>query len=197
LRLVVSYPEHTEPRTISGVLCYEKITQAKRSSSIILVFLQRSIPGYYMKKIFLLPLLFITVLFSSCVTDFKEISISRIDGFKIKEMNKEGMKAEVTVTINNPNSTGFNVYRSACDVYYGGSYLGKAKLTKKVKIAPNSNVEHVFELSGTFKEMSLDLMGLLNGKGQSLELKGNLKAGKFYYKKRFPIDKKQKISPFK
>jgi LEA14-like dessication related protein len=150
-----------------------------------------------MKKILLLPLLFIVLAFSSCIKDFKEISVSRIDGFKIKEMTREGMKAEVTVTIDNPNSTGFNVYRSSCDVYYSGSYLGKAKLTKKVKIAPNSNVEHTFELSGTFKDMSLDLAGLLNGKGQSMELKGYLKAGKFYYKKKFPIDKKQKINLFK
>jgi LEA14-like dessication related protein len=142
-------------------------------------------------------LLLAIVLFSSC-KDFKEITVSKIDKFQVKELNQEGITAEVKVSINNPNPIGFNVYRSKCDVYYGGIYLGKAKLSKKVRIAPNSNSEHTFQLSGKFKDMSFaDVGTLLAGGSKNLELKGYLKAGKFFYKKKFPLDRKEKISFFK
>ncbi|MCD6068337.1 MAG: hypothetical protein K0S33_3163 [Bacteroidetes bacterium] len=147
-----------------------------------------------MRKALIFPLFLLTLL-SSCVKDFKDITISNIDKFKVKQLTREGIEAEVKVTINNPNAIGFTVFRSKCDVYYGGAYLGKAKLSKKVKVAPNSNVEHTFLLSGKFKEMSFgDLGTLLSGRGQNLELKGYLKAGKFYYKKRFPVDRKEKLN---
>lgn len=145
-----------------------------------------------MRRIHLLPLL--ALFLFSCVKDFQEISISTIDNFQVKQLTQEGIEAEVKVKIKNPNSVGFNVYRSSCDVYYGETYLGKAKLNKKVRIAPNSDVEHTFKLSGKFKDISFaSLTGLLAGKSQNLELKGYIKAGKFFYKKKFPVDRKQKI----
>src|ERR1700741_3428278 len=128
-----------------------------------------------MKKI--LPLLFFaSVLLTSC-KEFKEITVSRIDNFQVKKLTQEGIEAEVKVNINNPNPTAFTVFRSKCDVYYAGIYLGKARLKKRVRIGANTNTEHVFKLSGKFKDMSFDMIGsLLNGRSQNMELKGYLKA---------------------
>lgn len=138
-------------------------------------------------------LLFV-LLFTSC-KNFQEIGISSVDNFQVKELNQDGIKAHVNVKIKNPNSIGFNIYRSKCDVYYGDIYLGKARLSKKTRIDANSNKEYTFELEGKFKDMSiLQLGSLLSGKSQNLKLNGYLKAGKFFYKKKFPIDKTQKLS---
>ncbi|HEY1040084.1 MAG TPA: LEA type 2 family protein [Bacteroidia bacterium] len=150
-----------------------------------------------MKKLLLLPVILFVCLFASC-SDFKEITVSNIDNFQVKKLTQAGIEGEVKVTINNPNPVGFSVFRSKCDVYFGGIYLGKAKLNKRVKIGANSNTEHVFKLSGKFKDMSFDkLGGLLSGRSQNLELKGYLKAGKFFYRKKFPLDRKEKINMFK
>lgn len=138
----------------------------------------------------LLPILFIV----SC-KNFEEINLSKVDDLKIKTLTKDGITAEVKVKIKNPNPIGFNVYRSACDVYCGDSYLGKAKLRKKVHVGANSNSEHTFVLSGKFKNMSMDqITALMSGRSQTLVFKGYLKAGKFFYKKKFPIDRKEKLN---
>lgn len=137
--------------------------------------------------------LLMCLVFTSC-KDFQEINVSKIDGFKVKSLTQEGISGEVKVKIKNPNSIGFNVYRSSCDVYFGDLYLGKAKLKKRIRVGANSDSEHTFALEGKFKDMSLlQLTSLLSGKSQALVLKGNIKAGKFFYKKKFPIDRKEKI----
>ncbi len=150
-----------------------------------------------MKKLLTLSLFILAFVLNSC-KDFKEINVTNIENFQVKKLTKEGIEAEVKVTINNPNPIGFSVFRSKCDVYYGGVHLGKAKLSKRVKVGPNSNSEHIFKLNGKFKDMSFDLLGtLLSGRAQNLELKGYLKAGKIFYWKKFPLDRKEKIGMFK
>ncbi|HXB40932.1 MAG TPA: LEA type 2 family protein [Bacteroidia bacterium] len=130
----------------------------------------------------------------SCIGEFKEISISSINDFKVTKLTPQGIEGEIKVTINNPNPIGFKVFRSKADIMYGDVKLGKAKLVKKVKIAANSSVEHTFLLKGNLKDASLsDIPGLLIGKNKQMEIKGYIKAGKWYYKKRFPIDEKQRL----
>ncbi len=134
------------------------------------------------------------LLLSSCFGELKEISIISINDFKVTKLTAEGIEGEIKVTINNPNTIGFKVFRSKADIMYGDLKLGKAKLVKKVKIPANSNTEHTFLLKGNFKDASMaDIPGLLMGKSKQMEIKGYIKAGKWYYKKRFPIDEKQKL----
>jgi LEA14-like dessication related protein len=130
----------------------------------------------------------------SCIGEFKEISVSHIDGFKITKIGASGLEGEINVTINNPNNTGFKVYRSKANIMYGETKLGTARIVKKVKVPANSNTPQTFVLKGDLKNVSLaDLPGLLMGKGKQMEIQGHIKAGKWYYKKKFPIDRKQKI----
>ena len=136
-----------------------------------------------------------TLLLTSCIGEFKEISISRIDGFKVTKLSPSGIEGEINVTINNPNSTSFKIYRSKATIMYGDLKLGTARITKKVKIKANSNAPETFILKGDLKDMSIaSLPNLLMGKGKQMEIKGNIKAGKWFYKKKFPIDQKQKMS---
>lgn len=130
----------------------------------------------------------------SCISEFKELSVSSIDDFKVTKITKDGIEGEIKVSIKNPNSMSFKVFRSKADIIYGGMKLGKAKIVKKVKIPANSSATHTFYLKGNTKDMSIaELPGLLAGKNKQMEIKGYIKAGKFFYRKKFPIDEKQRL----
>jgi LEA14-like dessication related protein len=140
-------------------------------------------------------LIFSVVAFlSSCVGEFKEISINNINNFKVTKMDLKSMEGEINVSINNPNSKSFKVYRSKATVFVGGTKLGTAKIIKKVKIPANSSVDNTFVLRGDFKELNFGTLANITMGKPAVEIKGYLKAGKWFYKKKFPIDQKQKIS---
>ncbi|MBC7865191.1 MAG: LEA type 2 family protein [Bacteroidia bacterium] len=146
-----------------------------------------------MKKI----IYFISVLavFSSCKMNFEAPKVSRTDDFKITKMTPQGIEAEITVNIKNPNDQSFKIYRSYFDLTYQGIALGRAYMHKKVKVPANSDQKHTFVLKGSLKGVSMeDMTKLMNGKAGTLEIDGKLKAGKWFYKKKFDVKHKQKIS---
>ena len=104
------------------------------------------------------------------------------------------MEGEINVSINNPNSKSFKVYRSKATVFVGGNKLGTAKIIKKVKIPANSSVDNTFVLHGDFKNLDFGTIANITMGKPAIEIKGYLKVGKWFYKKKFPIDQKQKIS---
>jgi len=109
-------------------------------------------------------------------------------------MDLKSVEGEINVSINNPNSKSFKVYKSKATVFIGGSKLGEARIVKKVKIPANSSVDNTFVLRGDFKELNLGTISSITMGKPVVEIKGYLKAGKWFYKKKFPIDQKQKIS---
>lgn len=150
-----------------------------------------------MKKLalLLLPLVF---LFSSC-EEFKEVTVSGIDSFYLKKVSQEGLEAELNVKIKNPNNRNFTIYPSEFDVSFSGMRLGKARLDKKVKIDRNAERVYTFKLKSNLGDINLmDLPKLLslNNLG-NIEVKGDLKAGKLFIKKRFPVSYSEKIKIFK
>lgn len=146
----------------------------------------------YIKLSLAFAILFI---FTSCLRNLTAPTVSKVDNFKMNKMSADGIDAEIKITIKNPNSIGFTVYKSFCDVTYAGKKLGVAKFAKKVRIPANSEREHTFILIGDFKGMNLSDITMMVGKGGTLELDGNIKVGKWFYKKSFPFNKSQKISP--
>jgi len=145
----------------------------------------------FFKKSLLVSLAFL--LFPS-IGEFKKISLPSIKDFKVTKISPDGIEGEIKVTINNPNTIGFKVFRSKATIMYGDVKLGTARIAKKVKIPANSNIEQTFLLKGNLKDVSMmELPGILAGRNKQMEIKGDIKAGKWYYKKRFPIDKKQKM----
>lgn len=146
-----------------------------------------------MNKFKFLILFFVSVLFNSC-GEFKELQVSGVKSFRLTKVSAEGIEGEVILGIKNPNPRGFSIYPSEFDVTYSGIKLGKARLYKRVHIDANCEKMYVFKLKTDLKDMNLmDIMGLTNGKMGKMEVKGDLKAGKFYIKKRFPVDFSEKI----
>jgi len=130
----------------------------------------------------------------SC-TNLKEVQCTGVNGFKPNKIDLSGIEADIQLGIKNPNKVGFSIYRSTFDVSLNGVYLGKAKSSKRVHVAPNSDKSYSFTLKGSFKNVGLgDVMKLVGGGGKgTLHVKGNIKAGKFFIKKRFPIDVKERV----
>jgi LEA14-like dessication related protein len=140
-------------------------------------------------------LIFCTAAFlSSCIGEFKQISINSINNFKVTKMDLKSIEGEINVSINNPNNKSFKVYKSKAIVTVGGTKLGEAHIVKKVKIPANSSVDNTFVLRGDFKGLNLGTLANITMGKPVVEINGYLKAGKWFYKKKFPIDQKQKIS---
>jgi LEA14-like dessication related protein len=149
-----------------------------------------------MKNVFrILSLLSLLIFFNSC-RSFKEVQITGVKGFKVNKINTEGIDGDIMIGIKNPHNSGFSIYKSEFDVSYSGVYLGKAKLTKRIHINANAESTYSFNLKNDFKGANLvDIMKLLSGTmlKNTIEVKGNLKVGKFYLKKKIPIDVSEKI----
>ena len=112
-------------------------------------------------------------------------------------MNTSGIDGDIMIGIRNPNNFGFSIYKSEFDVTYSGVYLGKAKLTKRVHIRANGEETYSFNLKNDFKGTNImDVMKLLGGVTfkNSVEVKGDLKVGKIFIKKRIPVDIKERIN---
>jgi LEA14-like dessication related protein len=130
--------------------------------------------------------------------EFKEITVTNVDSFYMNKITTEQIEAEVNVKINNPNNTGFSIYPSEFDVMFSGVRLGKAKLNKRVHIDGKTEKVYTFKLNSKISEMNpLDALRLMNldnlGK---IDVKGELKAGKFYLKKKFPVNYTDKVKLF-
>ncbi len=135
-------------------------------------------------------------LISAC-GPYQEITVSKINDFKVTKVSASGIEGEIYITINNPNSIGFTIFPSSADITYGDVMLGRAYLKKKVKVGAKSAAEQVFSLKGSFKDVTLTkIFSLFSGGNKMMEVKGYLRAGKWFYKKRFPLNQKERVKNF-
>jgi LEA14-like dessication related protein len=140
--------------------------------------------------------IFIAVLFfTACYDDFKMVTVTA-EKSKILKLDKNGIELEITMRIKNPNPFSFNIYKSDLQASINDIDLGQLKVDRKIHVRRNSDDTHTFKVASDFSKMSItDLPKLMNlAKGGTLHLKGELKVGKFFYKKKLPIDRKEKIS---
>ena len=146
-----------------------------------------------MNKFCLILISAFVFLFNSC-KEFQEVKVTGVKSFRLTKVGSDGIEGEVIIGIKNPNDYGFSIYPSEFDITYSGIKMGKARLYKRVHIDGNSEKPYVFKLKTSLKDMNLmDIMGLVGGKLGKIEVKGTLKAGKFYLKKRIPVDFSEKI----
>lgn len=149
-----------------------------------------------LRNIYILTVFVFTLLFFSSCNDFKELQCTGLNGFKVHKITTEGIDAEILLGIKNPNALGFSIYKSEFDITYSGVYVGKAKLLKRVHISAREEKTYSFVLRNDFKDVNLlDVMKLLSGATfkNLLEVKGELRVGKLFIKKRILIDRKEKV----
>lgn len=142
-----------------------------------------------MKKYSLLFLF--ALLFASC-GDFKDITFSGIENVKVNKLSQQGVDVDVTAKINNPNNVAFTIYKSDLDATFGGMNVGKARITNNVKIKANSEQSYTFNIKSDFSNMSLaelpNLISIAASRSLKIGLKGNLKVGKLFVKRTYPVD---------
>ena len=139
----------------------------------------------------------ISLIFISC-KNYKEITVTNVDSFYLNKITTEKIEAELNVKINNPNTMGFSIYPSECEVVFSGIRLGKAKLNKRVHIDGKAEKVYTFKLNSKIADLNpLDALRLLNlDRLGNIEVKGELKAGKFYLKKKIPVNYTDKVKIF-
>jgi len=147
-----------------------------------------------MNKYIIIIASILSISFSSC-KEFEEIKVIDVDSFHVNKLTPEGIEAEINLKIKNPNTYGFSIYPSEFEISFSGIRLGKAKLHKRLHIAANSEKVYTFNLKSKISDLNpLDMIRLLNldniGK---TEVKGELKAGKFYFKKKFNVNYTDKV----
>jgi len=135
-------------------------------------------------------LFLILSLFLSSCSSYKEVTIQGIENFSIKKINKKEMQTEIVVKIKNPNNFGFYIYSGKANIYLSNIPLGKAVLSKKVYIAPNSTETYPFLLNTSFDKISLqDVISnfSLSGIGK-IKIDGHVKVGKFLIRRKIKIN---------
>lgn len=148
-----------------------------------------------MKNIYLLLVCVFVLGLAGC-RNFKEVQCTGVSGFKVNQVNSQGIDADIMLMVKNPNKIGFSIYPSKFDVSYNGIYLGKARLSKRVHIRANAEESYAFNLKSDFKNFNLaDVMKLVSGiSGRGMvEVKGDLKAGKLLWRRRFPVQVKERV----
>ena len=149
-----------------------------------------------MKNICFLLSLFLLLLFSSC-GDYKEVTFSGIESVKMLKLSQNGAEAEITAKIKNPNNVSFTIYKSALDATINGLNVGKAYLSQNVKIKKNSEESYTFVIKSDFSNLSITdipkIIQMAISKNVTVGLKGNMRAGKLFVKRSFPVEMTQKV----
>lgn len=158
-------------------------------ASSVLQFLSR------MKFSFLAALIAL-ILCTSCGS-VRELELTGVKGFTVNEISTAGINGDMLLSIKNPNNMAVTVFPSTFSVTYSGVPLGMAKLAKKVRIKKNSEETYSFNIKSDFSKVNIaDIMKILQGASFRSEVgvKGDLKAGKLFYRRKIPVDVKEKIS---
>lgn len=147
-----------------------------------------------MSRFYFLWIVFAALLLS-CKTQFRPLSISNAENLRITKISLRGIEGEISISIVNPNSISFHLYPSHVDASFSGIKLGRAETESKTFIPANSDAVYTFRIRGNLRGVSLSsLTNLTLGNLGELEIKGKLKVGKWFFKKRFAVSHKQKIS---
>lgn len=143
-------------------------------------------------------LILLSVFCFSC-KQLEELNVSNVESFNMTKITRDNLEGEIGIKINNPNKMGFSIYPSEFAVNFSGMDLGNARLYKKVRISGNSEKVYIFKLNSDLSALNpLELLKLLSSeKLGNIEVKGNLKVGKFLVKRKIPITYTDKVKLFK
>ena len=144
-----------------------------------------------------IPVLFFALALTSCA-EFQPLTVGDVESPKLKTLSKEGIEGDFGMKIKNPNKMSVTVFPSTFDAMVNDISVGKVKLGKRVRIKGNSDEVSTFHIKSEFSNISLDqlpqMLSIVAGKNVSLYLKGDLRAGKWFFKKKFPVELKKNLS---
>jgi LEA14-like dessication related protein len=150
-----------------------------------------------MKRTIRFSTLIFSLLFISSCDEYKDVTISGVENVKVVKLDKTGIELELSVRVKNPNSMGFTIYKPDMDAIINDVPVGKLKVSRKIHVKANSEDLHTFTVSTDFSKLSMSdaakMLSLLYSKNATLAVKGTIKVGNLFYRKTFPVERKQKI----
>lgn len=136
------------------------------------------------------------IVFFSC-KEIQPVTIGGIENPKLHKLSREGIEFDFGMKIRNPNKIGVTVYPASFDITVNDIDVGKIKLNKKVRIKPNSDGTSSFQIKSDFSKLGLGditkALSIVSTKSAVISVRGEIKVGKWYYRKKFPIEMKKTI----
>jgi LEA14-like dessication related protein len=144
----------------------------------------------------LLGAAFFTLVFSGCKV-YQDVTLTEVNNVKITEFGAEGIKADITVSMSNPNWYKLKITDSEIDLYFEGQKVAQVKITDELVIPKKQVSAQTFTIHST----SADLSGVLSNaltlffKSEFLlEGKGYIDGKAMFVARKVPIEFKQKLS---
>jgi len=148
---------------------------------------------YPISLIFLISLVVLT----SC-KELQPVTIGGVSNVKLISLSKEGIEFDFDMKINNPNSVRVSVFPSSFDANINDINAGRVKLVKKTKIKAKGEHTSTFHIKSDFSKLGFGditkVLPMVSSKSASLSLKGDMRVGKWFYKKKFPVELRKTVS---
>jgi LEA14-like dessication related protein len=150
-------------------------------------------------KRYLLPAIYCLsfTVFISCA-EIQPVTIGGIENPQVKTLSMQGADFTFGMKIKNPNKMGVTVFPTSFDATVNGIDIGKVKLDKKVRIKGNSDGISEFHVKSDFTKLGMadiaNTLSMVASKRANVNLKGYVKVGKWYYKKKFPVELTKSIN---
>lgn len=123
--------------------------------------------------------------------DFKEPEVMGAENFSVERVNGR-MHIGFDIVIKNPNRLGFVIKPSSLFLKIAGVDMGWVRVEEKIKIKRKSEAGYPFALvgnSGDFvKSAFSSIWSLIIGEGVDFNMAGTVKAGVFFFKKKWKVD---------
>jgi LEA14-like dessication related protein len=150
-----------------------------------------------MKKQVYLFLVIISFTLFSC-EDYKDIELVEMKNVEVKNLTMQGVYLNLSAVLNNPNNLKFTVADTDLELTVNNTNLGVVKLVNAVKIDKNCTKQYDVKLFCKFENISLAtipvLVNTFSGKSANIKIKGYVKARKFLFAKKFPVEITDKVS---
>ncbi len=145
-----------------------------------------------MKQI--LIFIFSAVLLGACSV-FETPELVSFDGYKLNEMNANNIKVNLDVVIDNPNWYAIKVKNAAVDLFVEDNKLGEIKINEKIKMKRKKESKIAVPLTLELEQGAMiKMVGWAVRDSINLQFRGYVKAGTFFFYKKFPVDLKKNIS---
>ena len=129
--------------------------------------------------------------------DFKEPEVTGMENFSVERKNGK-MHIGFDFIIKNPNKIGVVIKPSSLFLTIAGQDMGWVRVEKKIKIRKKSEDSYPFMLVGNagdfVKSAFSSIWSMILGQGVDFNIKGTVKAGVFFFKKKWKVDFTYKMS---
>jgi LEA14-like dessication related protein len=151
-----------------------------------------------MKRYFFIIIFFFSVIGLFSCAEIKPTTIGGIENPKVKQLTTAGADFTFDMKIKNPNTMGITIFPSIFDATVNGIDIGKIRLNKRVRIKANSDGISEFHVNSDFSKLGMgdisNVISMVASKNATITLKGDVRVGKWYYKKVFPVEFKKSVS---